>query len=313
MSAPSSDTPRTDSIDGAGSYMMMKELARTLERELAALTARAESFDKERIEVILSKRVLFAEVKHLKAQLAIVTHGCRLDGKLTCQHWQERCEAAEQSAFQRLEDCNAQQRVAIKMQERAEAAERGAACSDAAYMTIERERDNLLTQQEEDGASSARYVAKHAIIEHELRAELAAAREEIERKCARCGSDNRPDLNFHCSTCYGDLRAERDALREEVARLNAQLYDHDKANADEIERLTKLNATLIADDHDWERQQRREELLETARIFYESAEFSTVAGVMKGAAEIIAAVDAAMEQQREYPVVPSVEDAGEGE
>ena len=42
MSAPSSETPRTASADGAGSYMMVKELAQDLERELSAMTARAE-------------------------------------------------------------------------------------------------------------------------------------------------------------------------------------------------------------------------------------------------------------------------------
>jgi len=225
-------------------------------------------------------------------------------------------------------------------------------------------------------------------------AEQTARAEAAERKCARCGSDNRPDLNFHCSTCYGDLRAERDDLRcvdaghlsridglkdrvemltgelaaardevarlrdkssgwesmyyatvnqwnrmalsnkEEIERLRAGVYEIANSRGsckhadnlyahclacviekrdDEIERLTKLNETLMADDHDWERQQRRRELLETAREVWKifRTEGMTRNEAIGEALSLIAAVDAAMEQQREYPVVPSVEDAGE--
>jgi len=66
-----------------------------LTKKLAAMAARADDLAVECQAALHERDELREEVARLTKELDIVTHGCRMDGKLACQYWQEKAEAAE--------------------------------------------------------------------------------------------------------------------------------------------------------------------------------------------------------------------------
>ena len=122
-----------------------------------------------------------------------------------------------------------------------------------------------------------------------------------------CPGATSPADAQHC-TCVAPQRIAIKKLTAErdLAQAAHVICDRERQEArEEVERLTKLNDLLMGDKHDWERDQRRSELLEgmrsvksrfTPRYFAPSNETA----IAEAAAEL-AAVDAALDSA---PAVP---------
>jgi len=93
--------------------------------------------------------------------------------------------------------------------------------------------------------------------------------------------------------------AARDDLRGTILDLRAELA----AAREEIERLTKLNDLLMDDKHDWEKGQRRLELLEMvgmcmSGMLARGDQGKLYTDIVTGAMKLIDAVDAALKEQQ---------------